>query len=290
MKNYLLSRILFALAFIILIITNIFVLSGVASNRSGSPEAHIRLTERELALPYRNHKENSGLALRLKWRALGRAKSDYSYYRGNSPAWFTAEKLEELGFDISRYYNPDGKTVFYKRPIPKQVFIVLEYDGDLYQQSLERAKSELEKEKAALKLNPDNKKQQNSLKYAEEWFEKEQVEQSRLFAIDAGLDADTLREKYKDRSHFIITKGLVKPTVKHTKNIKKVSGYISRIHIIKINVPLKYRQIFDSMPWYRSGTKVSRTPRFEINLAYGNRFEPWVTDVNLLNTNKSHTQ
>jgi hypothetical protein len=63
------SRTLFALGFILLVATNLVVLAGVLLNRSAEPEALMTLTERELPLPFRLHKENSGLALRIAWRA-----------------------------------------------------------------------------------------------------------------------------------------------------------------------------------------------------------------------------
>jgi len=53
-------------------LTNAIALSGVVYNRSGDPEATLRLTQRELRTPYRwyGNRENSGLALSLVWRVL----------------------------------------------------------------------------------------------------------------------------------------------------------------------------------------------------------------------------
>ena len=118
MKILLSSRGLFAIGFVILVASNIVVLSGVASNRSGNPETQITLTERELQLPYRVHEENSGLTLRFAWRALGKDEDYNMYPHWRSPVWFGSEKLEELGFNIDNYLSSKDNVAFYKQPIP----------------------------------------------------------------------------------------------------------------------------------------------------------------------------
>jgi len=54
----------------LVILTNAFVLIGVAYNRASEPEAEITLTERELPLAYGAFQtdENTELALRLHWQ------------------------------------------------------------------------------------------------------------------------------------------------------------------------------------------------------------------------------
>jgi hypothetical protein len=71
MKILLSSRALFLLGFFMIVATNIVVLSGVASNRSGNPESEVILTERELQLPYKIHEENSGLTLSTSIHKFG---------------------------------------------------------------------------------------------------------------------------------------------------------------------------------------------------------------------------
>ena len=73
---------------------NAIALGGAAYNRSGVPESSLRLSERELDLPYesRGRKEDSGLTLRLDWRVLTpvddspNASQYYSTY-GRDPVW-----------------------------------------------------------------------------------------------------------------------------------------------------------------------------------------------------------
>jgi hypothetical protein len=275
MKILLSSRGLFALSFTILLATNIVVLSGVISNRSGAPEAQIMLTERELQLPYRVRKENTGLALRLAWRALG--KDNYPGRR--NPYWLNAEKLEDLGFNLNDDLSSNKNTTYYKRAIPKEVFIVLEINGESYSKAVKRAEVALEKEKGSLKLNPSDKRLRNKFEKAEKQLERERITETRLFAIDAGLDSNELREKYEDRTRFIITKGLVKPRYGYKMKGEEVFGYITNLSVASIYVPLKHRQIFDTLLAQGKSKKNEASPRYKIELAYGSRLEPWIESV-----------
>lgn len=280
MKILLSSRGLFSLGFIVLVATNIVVLSGVASNRSGEPESQIILTERELQLPYQVHEENSGLALRLTWRALGKVEDYNNYSDWRTPTWLSAKKLEELGFNINNYLSSVGNTTFYKQPIPKEVFIVLENDGEPYREAVKRAEVALDREESSFKLNPSDKRLRDNFERAEKRLKRERIKETRLFAIDAGLDPSELREKYREQSRFIITKGLIKARYDHDKNKKKVFGYISRLSVASIHVPLKHRQVFDSvLAQDKSKKNDFETPRFEVELAYGSRLEPWIVSV-----------
>lgn len=280
MKILLSSRGLFSFGFLVVVATNIVVLSGVASNRYGEPESQVTLTERELQLPYRVHEENSGLALRLTWRALGKAEDYNNYSDWRTPAWLGAEKLENLGFNINNFLSSVGNTTFYNQPIPKEVFIVLENNGEPYREAVKRAEIAFYKEESSFKLNPGDKRLRDNYERAEKKLKREREEETHLFAIDAGLDPSELRDKYGDQSRFIITKGLVGARYDHDKNKKKVFGYISRLSVASIHVPLKHRQIFDPiLAQDKSRKNDFRSPRFEVKLAYGSRFEPWVMSV-----------
>lgn len=280
--NYILSsRGLFALSFILLVATNMVVLYGVASNRSGEPESQITLTERELQLPYRVREENSGLALRLTWRTLGKDENYNIYSNYHSPFWLNSQKLKELGFNVDDYLGSGSNKKYFKQPIPKEVFIVLENDGQPYKEAVKRAELVVEREQKTFTLNPDDKKLRDSFERAEKRLQRERVAASRLFAINAGLDSTQLRKKYGDRTRFIIVKGLVKPKSYRSKKTNEVVGYISRLSITNIHIPLEYRQIFDTiLAKNKSRSRGSGSPRFEVSLAYGNRLEPWIMAVN----------
>jgi hypothetical protein len=278
MKIFLSSRWLFVLGFVVLVATNILVLSGVAFNRSGDPETLITLTERELRLPYAHEtRENGGLYLRLSWQVLIREAADkddkkYGCF-SRKPVWLDNEKLKELGFNIDDYSYWNDNSTYYKIPIPKQVFIVFENNGDSYREAVKRAERKLEKQRSRFELNTGDEKLRKELESAEKSLELEQITNSRLFAIDASLDSQKLRKTYGDRTQFIIVKGLISIS-------KNLCGYIMKINEDNIHVPLKYRNIIDEarINDKQKGRKFE-LPRYEVELAYGNRFEPWIVSV-----------
>ena len=284
MKAILSSRGLFTIGFILLIASNVFVLSGVALNRSGNPEARVELTERELKIPGDTPKENSFLSLRLDWRVLGETVDDNTYgYYGywTHPEWFTADKLAELGFDVKTFENFRKDFDKYREPMAKQVFIVLEKDSDLHLIALERAQKAYEKATSQFKNRPDDKNIEEKAKRIKEQYEREKIESSRLFAIDAGLDPKKLRQTYPDKSRYLISKGLVEPSRRYKKGNEKVVGFISRLSIDQIYVPLKHHKIFDGI-MAQKNTRMDKgsPPRYSVQLAYGSRFEPWIVSVN----------
>ncbi len=283
MKTRLSSRTLFVLGFIILVLTNIIVFYGVIANRSGNPETLITLTERELKLPYRIHKENSGLGLRLVWRTLGKDENNTSHYSWGSPVWLSAEKLGELGFKTDDIPGSNDDGAHYKKPISKEVYIVLEYNGKPYGEVLKRAEKALEEKEKLLKLSEEDKSLQKNHETARKRLKRERMENSRLFAVDAGLDPGKLRETYKDRSRFIIAKGLVNPGYHRHRKTQDIFGTIPRLSIEKIHVPLNHRKIFDQvLTRKKSNLNTFQPPRYEVKLAYGSRLEPWIVSVQAL--------
>jgi hypothetical protein len=281
MKTLLSSRILFALGFILLAAVNAIVLTGVASNRSGEPFSRIILTERELGMPYETHEENSGLALRLEWRSLGTEDEHDPYTIWSPPAWLDAEKLKELGFDVDAFLMPAGEEENYRHPLSREVFIVLEKDGASYRESLKRAEAQFEEKKKITAQNPGNEELRDEFETAHYRLKQEQRNESRLFAIDAGRDRAKLQGKYRDQSRFMIMKGRVQARYNSYEG-KKVYGYIS-LNNPHIHVPLSQRRVFDSIP-NRSGSR--KGPRYEVELAFGQRLEPWIVAVKKIQTPK----
>jgi hypothetical protein len=281
MKIPLSSRALFVMGFAVLIASNIIVLAGVALNRAGEPEAVTVLTERELCMPYRFHKENSGLALRLVWRTEAKVNEAIHYIRtGSFPAWFDEKKLEELGFEVEAEAGPEPYPVRYREQLQKEVFIVLENDGNTFERALGSAEAALEKARKALKTNPQDKKLKGQLDNAMGRLKLERTTESRLFAVDAGIDARTLRERYGDRPRFIIAKGIVKPGYAYGKKKGFPSGHISKLSMERVNVPLELRKEFDAIPAARKPkTGSSGGLSYRVEVAYGSRFEPWIRAV-----------
>ena len=114
MKAILSSRGLFIIGFLLLLASNIVVLSGAASNRSGEPESLIILSERELQLKTQLHKDNSGLVLKLNWRSLGKAADKHGYTNWRAPTWLNADKMKKLGFNLSTYQKSGPQHIYYR--------------------------------------------------------------------------------------------------------------------------------------------------------------------------------
>lgn len=99
----------------VVFVANLFVLTRVATNRSGSPEARLELTERELHLDLPGD-ENTGLVLRLIARHIG-----------FDDPWPDRSKLAELGFDTRLDPGDPSARSRYIRVPAKQAFVALEY-------------------------------------------------------------------------------------------------------------------------------------------------------------------
>jgi len=114
-------------------------------------------------------------------------------------------------------------------------------------------------------------------------LEEEYKSESRLFAIDAGLDAQLLREKYSDRSRFIITNGMVRPSYNYGKENSEVYGIVTDISVNSIHVPLDKRIVFDVILFHdKIDSREPKLPRFTVELAYGSRYEPWILKVHMI--------
>lgn len=255
--------------------TNAVVLLGAAWNRGGEPESTLRLSQRELQ-PSRSPgaTDDSGLALRLRWRVLHEDITNPEAYRWpgagfhDSPSWLDRDKMAALGFDVTLPDNPDTGARTFGRQLARDVLLVLEADGPEYRRSLQLATAAAERLKARPEVGNDKK--------AGEILERESGSNSRLFVIDAGLDAATLRSKYADRSRYAIVRGRVEPAA--TRHPSRThSGSVSALSIDEVHVPLGLRPAFaGAVP--DSDHLPRATPRaaYDVTLVFGRRLEPWV--------------
>jgi hypothetical protein len=261
-------------------VTNAVALIGVNYNRSGEPDAVAVLTERELRLPYRHGflKENSGIALNILWRVGYRAPYRPSRYdRIEHALWLDKEKLEALGFDLSEPLNSEKARRYYKKMLPRDVYLVLEYDGDMHKQTIEKRKSELAEQQALLTNNPEKMDFKKQVKNARDRLEAEEQFNSRLFVIDAGRDKTVLRGRYPDRTKYLIMAGQVDLHVYESS----FKGNIRSLTIKSVNVPLDYHSILVPLMDQDNHRKQSEGPRYRVKLATGQRLEPWVKEVSL---------
>jgi hypothetical protein len=259
-------------------LTNAIALGGAAYNRSGEPESTLSLTERELRSPYvwTGRKENSGLALRLQWRVLqGDSRNvgaDYSPYGGGMPAWLDAPKMASLGFDAkSSTETTDASRISrYQRQLPRDVLVVLELDGPAYRESLERAA------KAAKAMEARNERGEGK-KSADELMDQESRRNSRLFAVDAGVDRAALRSTFPDRTRYAIVRAQVRPA--WSPESKATAGFIDNVGAAEVNVPLEMRSAFEGVAPSSYEGRNGASARFEATLAFGRRLEPWLVSA-----------
>jgi hypothetical protein len=263
----------------LILLANAVALLGVAYNRSGQPESQVILSQRELESPdwWRYAKEDSGLSLRLRWRVLQSGNgenypSQPSYYYGGS-GWLDGKKLQELGFDLSAGKD-DRRYLF--REMQREVLLVLEHNGPAYQQALQYAREHLAREQAVFDAMPGNKEFERRLKFAQEGLVREESENSRLFVVDAGLDAATLRARYPAQDRYLIVSGRVVPVARGLAD--QWMGYIGGIDNDRVSVPLELRSVFDSARTVGKPGSINGAP-FEAVVAFGKRHEPWLVSA-----------
>lgn len=268
----------------LIILSNAIALSGVAVNRSGEPESRSMLRERELVLPYGGDRqaENSGLALRLNWRILDADDEypDYGYSTsGARPAWLDATRMAALGFHItSGKVTPEAREHFV-RQLPRQVLVVLEFEGPAWRQAVERARTSTARHAAAAAANPGSQEFAKKAKASRDGLSLEETHASRLFAIDAGLDAKALRARYPDRSRHLMLRGTVRPTVRQHDEQYRLAGYLSEIIIDQVNVPFALRPLLEPLRDIGRPAPTERTPRYQVQIAIGQRLEPWIESL-----------
>ena len=163
------------------------------------------------------------------------------------------------------------------------MYLVLEFDGATYQRILEKKEKNLSDEQALKINNPDNPEFEERLKKAEENLTAEQTYNSRLFAIDAGLDKVELRNAYADTSRYILVRASVKPAWHYDDTQRKWTGRISDLLIESIYVPLEHQTLLKPIEKAVSrGNRKTQGPGYQVQVAFGKRSEPWVVGVELV--------
>lgn len=265
---------------VLLLLTNVVVLSGVAYNRAGDPLASIELTEREL--PVRQLRtggdEDSGTALSLRWKIPYPPElPEFLYMNPSSPEWLDEAKLTELGFNLEKLKRE--KENWYKWPSMRtEVVLVLEYQGDAYQHALAITERTVNQLREKLMSEPDDQKQSNKLERYEDHLRELKISQTRLYVIDAGLDEQILVKKYVGKKQYLFVRG----EISVWWNKDRIVGQIRRLYIDQLHVPLPYSQQLAALTkgenYYNRGTQ-SIPPRYHVQLRLGKRLEPWIVSV-----------
>ncbi|QXI26006.1 DUF4824 family protein [Pseudomonas vanderleydeniana] len=261
----------------LILVTHAVVLSGVAYNRSGTPQAQLNLSQRELQLPYRDDADNSGLSLNLRLRGLHPYENAYSD-PGDVTVWLDKDKLASLGFDVSRPYETQYRSSRYTKRFSRSVFLAFEFNGPAYQRALEKARAYEAREarKGASK---------NTLEAASRSLAFELNGNSRLFLIDAGQDAQALRAKYPDTHRYLILPGRIEPLVLDSTESRPrlLTGRVTEVDVEKINVPAAFSSqlepIRQRIKGQRYEDRESDAFGFRATVSFGQRFEPWLVEL-----------
>ena len=186
--------------------------------------------------------------------------------------------MASLGFDVSPAKDMQDNDRWSNRQLGKEVLLVLELDGPAYQQASQRAQQNAAEQDDKLAALPDDKDMQNKAKNVHEEASREEQENSRLFAIDAGSDLSELRARYPDRKHYAIVCALVRPWSAGGQN--KIAGYIDSLSIDQINVPHEFQAAFDNRVRPVIGRmQTTGHGTFEASVAFGQRLEPWLVGI-----------
>ena len=187
--------------------------------------------------------------------------------------------MAALGFDTAAVSagNPGRRRI--ERALPREVLLVLELAGPAWQQAQDRARQNAARHEAARLANADSKEFAERAKRAQEQLKREENLNSRLFAIDAGLDRAALRAKYPDRSRYLILKGTLRPRLVTYEKKTRVTGYVSALAVAQINVPHALRPLLEPALRTRQRIAEGSGAIFEATLAVGQRLEPWIESV-----------
>jgi hypothetical protein len=281
----------------LLVAVNALVLANVAHNRSGEYDAEMKLTERELPIHYSwrsSDKENTGLSLRLSWGVYDPGMTTKEgRYRRRHISWFDQAKLESIGFDCSRPITSENADQYYGKMLPRKTFAVLEYEGKTWQEWQDDQAQQIREMEEQVKKGAETKKDLDVFKKE---YKRSLMTKSRLFVVDVGNDASLLRQKYSERSRYIITPAKVRLSYQYKNNdsvppsIERLEGEISEILIDEINVPLAKRKVLDQLLNAEKGKELNlgsyqyyydrqQPPDYTVTLRYGKRYEPWIVDI-----------
>ena len=268
---------------LLILLANAVALIGVYFNRSGEAESRLALSQRELTMPWGwgIAKENSGLAVSLNWRVIDPSVGEFGGYgfSGGTPDWLDETRMAALGFDTSLPAEGTFGRRRFERQLPREVILVLELAGPAWQQALERARQNAARHEAASLANVGSKEFAEKAKRAQEQLKREEISNSRLFAIDAGLDVAALRARYPDRGHYLILKGTVRPRLATHEKKTRVTGYVSALAVTQINVPHALRPVLEPALRKHKRTADDPAPHFDAVIVVGQRLEPWIESV-----------
>lgn len=250
---------------VVLVLANGAILVNVSRNRAGTPDAVIRLTERELR-SYVSQDEGAEemLELRLTWETAAGT--------GSATTWFDRSRLEALGVTG---LPPGDDTTWTPRccASSRPAYVVLELAGPAWERHAAT-------EQARRDSTDANRKSRGVDSVLAPWLESEGASATRLMAVDIGPDPWALRQRYPDRSSYLILPATyeadISPPARDTAGAvvapTKVTGRIAQLLPGTVHVPRPLRDSLITL----GAAKNDSTRRFAVSFKVGRRWEGWV--------------
>ncbi|MCC7325172.1 MAG: DUF4824 family protein [Burkholderiales bacterium] len=238
-------------AALVLLLTIGGLLGAAAWNRGASRA--FTLTERELALPqlgWRYDSHDSERVLRLAWRWQQRAEPQ------DARLWLPDARLRELGFPTGLPAGSSDAANFYDRTLPRTAWVAFEYDGPAWQAVA-----------APLAMRSPYELRTGS----------------RLVPIDAGLDADRLRERHASSAVLVLPAVIRMHYRNDAMRGPSVWAMVKTIDPGDVSVPSRLR---DRLERFRSSnpapfspqTEATDTP-YEVTVRVGRLGSVWIENV-----------
>ena len=266
---------------LLLLLTNIVVLAGVAYNRSGEPLSSLELTERELPvlLSFSNTDENSGTTLALQWQILDPDNVPaYLISTYGTPAWLDDKKLTELGFEMKKLNSDTAKYRDRTSNLSTEVILVLEYEGEAYHKAVALAEDKVEKLRKQVADSPEDNIRLKELSDSEVQLIRLKKSQTHLYVIDADLDEQVLMRKYAGKNNILLARG----EIGLSWSEDEISGLIRQMFIGQVHVPLPFSEQLTNLTagkTYSAYNKKPIPPRYKVRLNIGKRLEPWIESL-----------
>ena len=244
----------------LIVLTNAVVLGGVAYNRSGEPQSRLQLSERELSMERSwllESSEHSGLVLNLDYRM--------------TDGWVTADKLQRLGFKLER----GGERVPGDERSERDGLVVLELAGPAFQAERQAAATALTQARQAHAADPQDAKGQRDYEAAQKELGRLDHTASRLYVVDVGTDADELRARYPDQHTYALARSKLRYYTRYGAQLADQDAFQLVVDLPELNVPNRLRNAFVGWNWHINGG-IGNNSRVRVDLAFGQRFEPWI--------------
>jgi hypothetical protein len=228
------------------------VLVLAALNRAGALEPLV-LSERELSLRPRSD-DNSVATMDLQWQQ-----------QVSRDGWFDCVKLEALGLDCGVEPGDVDAARHYGRLLPRRAFVAFEMGGPAWEKLMaERAR---DMEAGARQGTPVR------ARAADDFRE----HSSRLVAVDADLDAATLRQRHPDPTRHLITAAVVRAVLMAPLGeLPYITGMVERVDPGALYVPT---ELATQLPAARRAFDPGQRPRYRVSVRYGRRLEPWIVAI-----------